>query len=65
MKVIVGGTYREYMRWRAEQGLSPMEAFYIGDDPERLLGLELKEEDIVRLGPISKMTEETLRTRIR
>lgn len=65
MKVVVGGTYGGYVEWRQRARLSPREAIYVGDDRERLMGLEIQEQDIVRLGRISLETEEVLRTRIR
>ena len=64
-KVVVGGTYRDYVRWRDENHLSPMDALYVGEHAERLMGLELEPQQIVRLGIISKEFEELLLTRIR
>ena len=63
-KVIVGGSHLDFIRWCRENDVSPMSVirptFW-----EALLGLELKEEDIVRIGPMSSKMEEVLRTRIR
>lgn len=65
MKVAVGGTYQDYLRWRNDAGLAPLDAIFVGDDPNRLMGLEIKEGDVVYLGYISQETEYILRTRFR
>ena len=63
-KVIVGGTHQQFMEWCRRNKVSPTRARRAAY-PENLLGLELKEEDIVRLGPISGEMEIMLKTRIR
>ena len=65
MKIVVGGTYKDFKRWQYELRLSQKEAVYVGEDRERAQGLLLKEEDIVRLGPVSPEMELLLKTRIR
>ena len=42
-----------------------MKARYVGHERERLMGLELKESDIVNLGGLSAYMEGLLLTRIR
>lgn len=65
MKVVIGGNYRDYQEWLFQNKLSPKDAAYVGHHDEKLMGLELKEADVVRLGPVSARLEEILRTRIR
>lgn len=64
-KVIVGGTWREYRAWCKRWDLVPERDAIFADTPEKLMGLELKLDDIVRLGPISQDMELLLKTRIR
>ena len=64
-KVVVGGEYRDFLAWCREQGISPMQARWAGNDVEKIIGLELKPGDIVRLRNVSPRMEEALRTRIR
>lgn len=64
-KVVIGGNYRDYRLWLIDNKLSERDAFYVGHAEEKLMGLELKEEDIVRLGPVSYRLAQYLRTRIR
>lgn len=63
-KVVVGGTYRDYREWLRDNRVNAGDARYI-IYPEQLMGLELDENDIVRLGYISQAMEELLRSRIR
>lgn len=69
MKVVIGGTYKELVTWSLSQNpkLGPRDVIWIGNDmqAERLMGLELALDDIVRLGPVSSAVEELLATRIR
>jgi len=64
MKVVVGGTYRDYREWLSDNQVSERDAIFI-DRAEKLMGLELKEADIVRLGYMSPEMEMLLKTRIR
>lgn len=63
--VVVGGTYRHFRQWCQENKVAERDAIHVGVEIERLLGLEIKQEDIVRLGYGSPGFEEVLRTRIR
>jgi len=63
-KIVVGATYAQFCNWCREKGVSPSKAVF-ADGCEKVLGLELKESDIVQLGPISDRMQETLRSRIR
>lgn len=64
MKVVVGGTYRDYREWLIRNQVSERDAPHISH-AEQLMGLELKESDIVRLGYMSPDMEQLLKTRIR
>lgn len=68
-KVVIGGTYKQLVSWALAQQpkLGPRDVAWIGSDRdmERLMGLELSLDDIVRLGPVSSAVEELLATRIR
>lgn len=63
-KVIVGGTYRDFRDWLRENRMLEQEVVW-ADRPEKLLGLELKEDQIVRLGYMTPEMETLLKTRIR
>lgn len=64
-KLVVGGSYQAFIEWCRGQGISPNQAWYAGDDPHKVMGLELQESDIVRWGGVSAQMEQLLRTRIR
>lgn len=64
MKVVVGGTYRDYKEWLRDNKVSERDAIYV-NHPDKLMGLELKPEDVVRLGYMSPAMEALLKTRIR
>jgi len=63
-KVVLGATYRQLVDWAIARKLSPRDVIWV-TRPEHLMGLELKPDDIVRLGPISQAMEDLLLTRIR
>lgn len=66
MKVVIGGTYMDYLGWLKENGLTQRGAIYVGNDPHKLMGLELSKKDIVRLyPPPDAAIERVLLTRIR
>jgi hypothetical protein len=65
-KVIVATDYRQFVAWGIENKLSPNQVIW-ANRPEVLMGLELEEDDIVRIGVPENAAEieEMLRTRIR
>lgn len=63
-KIVVGATYPQFRNWLYENKLSRRDAVFV-DGWEKVLGLEIEEGDIVRLGPTSERLESILRTRIR
>jgi hypothetical protein len=63
-KVVVGGTHRDFLHWCRENGISPMRCIR-PTFREHLMGLEIKKEDIVRLGYMSPEMETELLLRIR
>lgn len=66
MKFVIGGTWMEYLGWLKENGLTQRGAIFVGNDPHKLLGLELSKKDIVRLyPPPDAALERLLKTRIR
>jgi hypothetical protein len=64
MKIVVGGTFRQYREYLRDNDLSPRDAIYI-DHADMLHGLEIKKKDIVRLGWMSPYMEARLLERIR
>ena len=64
MKVLVGGTYRDFRDWLYHNRVLEQQVVW-ADRPEKLLGLELAPEDVVRLGTLTPAMEELLQTRIR
>lgn len=63
-KVVIGGTHQDFKKWLFDNKL-PESAVYRATRAEHLLGLEIKQEDIVRLGYLSPEAEMVLKTRIR
>lgn len=63
-KVVICGDYRRFINWCREQDIPPMSVILI-DRREKLMGLELREEDIIRLYPVDDITEADIQTRIR
>lgn len=63
-KVVIGGNWREFRQWCRMHDVSPMDAIY-ADTAEKLMGLELKREDIVDLGGAPDDVLSILPTRIR
>lgn len=63
-KIVVGGTHVQFLAWLRENNLPPSSAVF-ADDYHRIAGLELKPEDIVRLGPVPFELEQYIQTRIR
>lgn len=64
-RTVVGGTHQRFIAWCKDQGISPNRARYVGNDIHRVMGLELKESDVVRLGGTTPEMEQYLRARIR
>ncbi len=66
MKVVIAGNYREYRDWLRENNLCERDARYI-DCNEKLMGLELAAEDVIKTGQwwLSEVDETLLKTRIR
>lgn len=63
-KVVICGDYRTFIAWCRDRDIPPS-SVYLVDRRERLLGLELREEDIVRLVPVHGITESDILARIR
>lgn len=63
-KAVIGGSTQAYMSWLKGTGTRSRDVWRVRHRDD-LMGLELKEDDIVRLGPISADMEDLLRTRIR
>jgi len=64
-KVVAGGTYKDFIAWCLSHNIASTQARYVGNDVEKVQGLELKASDIVRLKDVSPRMDEMLRTRIR
>ncbi len=65
-KVVITGNYRQFRDWCRENNVPESRAIY-ADSHERLMGLELKPEDIVRTGEywMSPIDPDFLKSRIR
>ena len=64
MKYIIGGTHRHYMQWLRDNGvLNHRDAVHITRE-EQLMGLQIKKDQIVRLGWGSPAFEALLLTRM-
>lgn len=65
-KIVICGSYEEFRQWCRDNDLPESHAVY-ADSNERIMGLELKEEDIVKTGRywLSKLDLTLLRSRIR
>lgn len=66
-KVVICGSYRALVTWARQQNLGPHEVVWV-NRPEVLLGLELREDDVVRVPPLPAdlgEIERLLVTRIR
>ena len=65
MKVVIAGNYSQYLLWLRDNGLTELDAIY-ASTPERIMGLKLKAEDVIRTGEWwkSPITEEFILTRM-
>lgn len=62
-KIVLAQSYPHFLNWCRENDISPMRACY-ADSNEKIMGLELKPEDIVDLGGTG-VDRKLLATRIR
>ncbi len=63
-KIVVGGTHNAFRAWVRNNRMDLRHAVHV-TFREQIMGLELKPQDIVRLGPISDAMELELKLRIR
>lgn len=62
-KIVLAPTYRHFLNWCRDQDIPPTQAIF-ADSNEKIMGLELKPEDIVDLGGTG-VDRKLLATRIR
>lgn len=63
-KIAIGGNHAQFLNYKHEHKLDNR-AIVHATRIEHLFGLELKPEDVVRLGPVSEQFEMILKTRFR
>lgn len=68
-EVVLAGNFQEYARFMADRGFGPSRAIYV-DRPERVMGLELAEQEIYVVGTFWERSDagqiyERVRERIR
>jgi hypothetical protein len=66
-KIVICATLEQFIKWCRDNDTPPHSAVY-ANRPEKLMGLEIKEEDVVRTGlPPDNLyeIERMLKTRIR
>lgn len=63
-KVVLCGDYRRFIAWCRQNDVAPM-SVHLVDRREKLLGLELRREDIVDLSPVDGLSWVDVEMRIR
>jgi hypothetical protein len=64
MKIVLCLNHREFLTWCRRNDVPPSQAIY-ADSVEKVLGLEVKQEDIVDLGGAPYEVKIALQSRIR
>ena len=66
MKIVIAGNHAQYKNWIRENGFPERDYRYVSEN-EHIMGLELAESDIVKVGSYwdSKIDPTLLKTRIR